>query len=252
MPYWQELVDAYMEENPNVVIEMEAISNEPYKDKMRVILGGDDVPDLFFTWDGDYVARLAEALQVKLMANPVAGLGIDDAVALGDALEVVVVVGVLEADLPTSILGDTPEIYWPSEEPKDLPERQALDLSTLKCGDAGKELLSMLSCPNGRRKNAIWEQYDSMVQLHTIAGPGEPAAIVEVPETERACARDGARLRAHDGGRAIQVLDRSLHGSRGGYGAFAARRVALGSRRARHDELPQLRFAGIPGEILRT
>lgn len=95
--------------------------------------------------------------------------------------------GVLEADLPTSILGDTPEIYWPSEEPKDLPERQALDLSTLKCVDAGKELLSMLSCPNGRRKNAIWEQYDSMVQLHTIAGPGEPAAIVEVPETERAC-----------------------------------------------------------------
>ena len=95
--------------------------------------------------------------------------------------------GVLEADLPTSILGDTPEVFWPSEEPKDLPERQALDLSTLKCEDAGKELISMLSCPNGRRKNAIWEQYDSMVQLHTIAGPGEPAAIVEVPETERAC-----------------------------------------------------------------
>lgn len=95
--------------------------------------------------------------------------------------------GVLEADLPTSILGDTPEVFWPSEEPKDLPERQALDLSTLKCEDAGKELISMLSCPNGHRKNAIWEQYDSMVQLHTIAGPGEPAAIVEVPETKRAC-----------------------------------------------------------------
>ena len=61
LPYWEELVNAYMEQNPNVIIEMEAISNEPYKDKMRVILGGDDVPDLFFTWDGDYVARLAEA-----------------------------------------------------------------------------------------------------------------------------------------------------------------------------------------------
>ena len=45
----------------------------------------------------------------------------------------------------------------------------------------------MLSCPNGHRKDAIWEQYDSMVQLHTIAGPGEPAAIVEVPDTHRAC-----------------------------------------------------------------
>lgn len=61
LPYWQELVDTYMAQNPNVIIEMEAISNEPYKDKIRVILGGDNAPDLFFTWDGDYVARLAEA-----------------------------------------------------------------------------------------------------------------------------------------------------------------------------------------------
>ena len=50
-----------MAQNPDVIIEMEAISNEPYKDKLRVILGGDNAPDLFFTWDGDYVARLAEA-----------------------------------------------------------------------------------------------------------------------------------------------------------------------------------------------
>lgn len=61
LPYWQELVDAYMAQNSDVIIEMEAISNEPYKDKMRVILGGDNAPDLFFTWDGDYVARLAES-----------------------------------------------------------------------------------------------------------------------------------------------------------------------------------------------
>lgn len=95
--------------------------------------------------------------------------------------------GALEAELPTSILGDTPEIFWPAEEPKDLPARQAIELSALKSADPAKDLLEMLSCPNGRRKNAIWEQYDSMVQLHTIAGPGEPAAIVEVPDTRRAC-----------------------------------------------------------------
>lgn len=95
--------------------------------------------------------------------------------------------GNLEADLPTSILGDAPEIYWPSEEPKDMAERRALDVPALKSASPAQDLLAMLSCPNGRRKNAIWEQYDSMVQLHTIAGPGEPAAIVEVPGTRRAC-----------------------------------------------------------------
>ena len=61
LPYWQDLVDRYMAENPNVKIEMQAVANEPYKEKLRVMLSGDDVPDLFFTWDGDYIQRFAEA-----------------------------------------------------------------------------------------------------------------------------------------------------------------------------------------------
>lgn len=61
LPYWENLVNAYMEQNPNVKIEMQAIANEPYKEKLRVMLAGDDVPDLFFTWDGDYIARFARA-----------------------------------------------------------------------------------------------------------------------------------------------------------------------------------------------
>ncbi|MDD7648087.1 phosphoribosylformylglycinamidine synthase subunit PurL, partial [Cloacibacillus porcorum] len=67
--------------------------------------------------------------------------------------------GVLEAELPTSILGDTPEILWPAAEPKDLPARQAIELSKLASADPAKDLLEMLSCPNGHRKDAIWEQY---------------------------------------------------------------------------------------------
>lgn len=95
--------------------------------------------------------------------------------------------GTLEADLPTSILGDAPEKAWPSCEPADAAERRTLDASSLKCTDPSGDLLEMIGCPNGHCKDAIWEQYDSMVQLHTIAGPGEPAAIVEVPDTRRAC-----------------------------------------------------------------
>lgn len=93
----------------------------------------------------------------------------------------------LIADLPISILGDTPEVFWPSEVPADMPERQKLDSSTLKSDDPAKDLLELVSCPNGASKHVIWEQYDSMVQLHTIAGPGKPVAAVEVPDTRRAC-----------------------------------------------------------------
>ena len=95
--------------------------------------------------------------------------------------------GELAADLPTSILGDAPEIYWPSAEPSNMKERSSVDSSKLICTDPEKDLLSIIGCPNGRSKHEIWEQYDSMVQLHTIAGPGNPVAVVEVPETDRAC-----------------------------------------------------------------
>ena len=44
-------------------------------------------------------ARLAEALEMELVADAVAALGVDDAVLFGDRLEEVVVVGVLETDL---------------------------------------------------------------------------------------------------------------------------------------------------------
>lgn len=93
----------------------------------------------------------------------------------------------LIADLPTGILGDAPEVYWSSSTPVDLPERQRLETSTLKTDDYGKELLNLIAEPCGHSKHQIWEQYDSMVQLHTIVGPGYPATVVEVPDTRRAC-----------------------------------------------------------------
>lgn len=95
----------------------------------------------------------------------------------------------LIADLPTGILGDAPEISWPSAAPSDLADRQKLPgRAPAAEGSYGEGLLALIAHPNGRRKNDIWEQYDSMVQLHTIVGPGHPAAVVEVPETGRACA----------------------------------------------------------------
>ncbi len=93
----------------------------------------------------------------------------------------------LIADLPIGILGDAPEVFWPSEVPSDIAERQAINLGTLATKNPEEDLLSLIGCANGRSKHEIWEQYDSMVQLHTMEGPGKPVAAVEVPGTRRAC-----------------------------------------------------------------
>lgn len=60
LPYWENLVNNYTKSNPNVKIDMQVVPNEPYKEKIRVMLGGNDVPDLFFSWDGEWISRFAK------------------------------------------------------------------------------------------------------------------------------------------------------------------------------------------------
>lgn len=95
--------------------------------------------------------------------------------------------GDLIADLPVEILGDTPEVFWSAKEPADLKNRQKLDSTSLRTKTHNEDLKKLIGSPNGHSKHEIWEQYDSMVQLHTIWGPGQPVAAVEVPDTNRAC-----------------------------------------------------------------
>ncbi len=46
----QLLLDNYMKENPNVVIEVEALQDEPYKQKFKAYASGNQLPDLFSVW----------------------------------------------------------------------------------------------------------------------------------------------------------------------------------------------------------
>ncbi|NLD04581.1 MAG: phosphoribosylformylglycinamidine synthase subunit PurL, partial [Synergistaceae bacterium] len=55
--------------------------------------------------------------------------------------------GDLIADLPTSILGDAPEVVWPSAEPADMKERGTINSSSLISKDPETDLLSLISCP---------------------------------------------------------------------------------------------------------
>jgi len=46
----QTLIDSYMKENPTVKVEVEALQDEPYKQKFKAYAASNQVPDLFMTW----------------------------------------------------------------------------------------------------------------------------------------------------------------------------------------------------------
>lgn len=46
----QEIIDAYMQEHPNVKIEVEALQDEPYKSKVKVYASTNQLPDIIQAW----------------------------------------------------------------------------------------------------------------------------------------------------------------------------------------------------------
>ena len=66
----QTIIDAYVADHPNIKIEVEALENEAYKQKIKAYAASDDLPDIFASWssnafigpmiDGGLVAELNE------------------------------------------------------------------------------------------------------------------------------------------------------------------------------------------------
>jgi len=81
-------------------------------------------------------------------------------------------------DLPVKLLTDEAPIYdRPWAEPDDLDERRTMpEISSSP--DLWEDLLDLLSDPEFYSKAPIYEQYDHMVQVGTIVGPGEADAAV--------------------------------------------------------------------------
>jgi raffinose/stachyose/melibiose transport system substrate-binding protein len=59
--YFQEIVKKFEATHPNVSIKMEAVADDPYKDKIRVIMSSGNIPDIFFSWSGEYIAQFVRA-----------------------------------------------------------------------------------------------------------------------------------------------------------------------------------------------
>ncbi len=56
-PYFQKVVSDYQHAHPNVTINLQAVGDQPYKDKIRVLTAAGALPDIYFSWAGDFAKK---------------------------------------------------------------------------------------------------------------------------------------------------------------------------------------------------
>lgn len=60
-PYFEEVIKEFEKQNPSIKIKVEAVADEPMKDKLRVVMGGGDVPDITFSWSGEFARKFVHS-----------------------------------------------------------------------------------------------------------------------------------------------------------------------------------------------
>lgn len=63
LEYYNYVIDEFEKANPNITVEMEAVADEPYKDKIRILMNSGEVPDVYFSWAGEFSWKFARAGQ---------------------------------------------------------------------------------------------------------------------------------------------------------------------------------------------
>ncbi len=80
-PYFESVVAAYEDANPDVDVKLEQVGDQPFKDKIRVLAAAHDLPDIYFSWAGDFANKFIRA---GLAADLTSVLG--PGTAVGDTL----------------------------------------------------------------------------------------------------------------------------------------------------------------------
>jgi phosphoribosylformylglycinamidine synthase II len=97
--------------------------------------------------------------------------------------------GQIVADVPATALADEGPIYdRPTAKPEWLAQLNERPPGDRRCDDALRALLQLIGSPNIGSKRWIWEQYDHMIFLGTIRGPGADAAVIRLPGRNTAVA----------------------------------------------------------------
>jgi raffinose/stachyose/melibiose transport system substrate-binding protein len=60
-PYFESVAKAYEQANPKVTIKLEQVGDQPYKDKIRILSASKQLPDIYFSWAGDFANKFVRA-----------------------------------------------------------------------------------------------------------------------------------------------------------------------------------------------
>ena len=63
LDYYNFVISEFNKTHPNIKVEMEAASDEAYKDKIRVLMASGEVPDIYFSWAGEFSWKFTRAGQ---------------------------------------------------------------------------------------------------------------------------------------------------------------------------------------------
>jgi phosphoribosylformylglycinamidine synthase subunit PurL len=93
--------------------------------------------------------------------------------------------GEIVADVPAAALAEEGPVYErPFSRPEWLDELQASDPGAAAPASLEEAFVAVLGSPNIASKRWIWEQYDHMIFLGTLQGPGGDAAVVRLPHSD--------------------------------------------------------------------
>jgi raffinose/stachyose/melibiose transport system substrate-binding protein len=72
-PYFQSVADAYTAAHPKVEIEVIAETDQGVKDKLRVLAASNTLPDIYFSWAGDFTKKFVRGDLARDLTADVSG-----------------------------------------------------------------------------------------------------------------------------------------------------------------------------------
>ncbi|MFN2490775.1 MAG: phosphoribosylformylglycinamidine synthase subunit PurL [Actinomycetota bacterium] len=96
--------------------------------------------------------------------------------------------GHIVAECPVAALAEGPVYARPARRPTWLDGRTAAPPGDDPPSDLEAALCALLASPNLASRRWVWEQYDHMIGLGTVVGPGADAAVIRLPGVDTAVA----------------------------------------------------------------
>ena len=112
--------------------------------------------------------------------------------------------GQVVAEIPNQALTDDAPVYrralerWEPPVPREMPSHLKLGQSA----DLTQDLMRLLASPNICSQRWVWQQYDSMVQINTVEGPGSgDAGVIRIKSSDPGGTERGLAMALDGNGR---------------------------------------------------